>query len=411
MREVFIVGVGMTPFGRHLELSVGELARRAVGAALDDAGASAEAVQAVFYANTAQAAIEGQMGVKAQHALRPLGFAGVPMVNVEDACSGSAVALNLALTQVGSGQAEIALAVGAEKLNTKDAARRFAAFNQPDDLAAVQAFVEKYMPLAEATPIPAEVAIDPAMRSIFMDAYAVNARLHMARHGSTWRQIAAVASKNHGHSTRNPLAQFQNAMGIDEILAAKVIAWPLTLPMCSPISDGASAALVCSAEGLKRLRGERAVRVLASVMRGGSERPLQDGTQAAVHLAARAAYEQAGIAPQDLSVAEVHDASAYAEIAHTEYLGLLPFGAGGSAAERGETSLGGRIPVNVSGGLESRCHPVAATGLAQIHELVQQLRGTAGARQVEGARLAIASNGGGFIGVEDAICCVTVLGR
>jgi len=411
MREVFIVGVGMTPFARHLDKSCADLARTAVTAALADAALTPADVQAVFYANTALGAIEGQMGVKAQHALRPLGFDGVAMVNVEDACSGSAVALNLAVTQVGSGQCDIALAVGAEKLNTKDAARRFAAFNQPDDAAAVQAFVDAYMPLAEATPIPPEVVVDPAMRSIFMDAYAINARLHMAKYGSTWRQIAAVSSKNHGHSTMNPLAQFQNAMGIDEILAARVISWPLTLPMCSPISDGAAAAVVCSRAALERLAAARPVKVLASVTRGGGRRALEDSDNAAVRLAALAAYERAGIKPADVSVAEVHDASAYAEIAHTEYLGLVPFGDGGAAAERGETALGGRIPVNVSGGLQSRGHPVAATGLAQIHELVLQLRGEAGARQVKDARIGVASNGGGFIGVEDAICCVTVLGK
>jgi len=404
VREVFLVGVGMTPFARHLDKSCGELARSAVQAALADARLSAADVQAIFYANTALGAIEGQMGIKAQHALRPLGFDGVPMVNVEDACSGSAVALNLAITQVGSGECEVALAVGAEKLNTKDAARRFAAFNQPEDLAAVQGFVDRHMPLAERTPVPPEVVVDPAMRSIFMDAYAINARLHMARHGSTWRQLAAVSSKNHGHSTMNPLAQFQNAMGIDEILAARVISWPLTLPMCSPISDGASAAVV-------RLAAARPVKVLASVVRGGSARALEDGDRAAVRLAALAAYERAGIGPQDVSVAEVHDASAYAEIAHTEYLGLCDPGAGGRVAEMGDTTLGGRIPVNVSGGLQSRGHPVAATGLAQIHELVAQLRGEAGKRQVAGARIGIASNGGGFIGVEDAVCCVTVLGH
>jgi acetyl-CoA acyltransferase len=411
VKQVFVVGVGMTPFARHLDKSCAELARAAVQAALADAGASPADVQWIAYANTALAAIEGQMGIKAQHALRPLGFGGVPMVNVEDACSGSAVALNLAVNQVASGACEVALAVGAEKLNTKDPARRFAAFNQPEDVASVQRFVDTYMPAAEATPVPPEVVIDPAMRSIFMDAYAINARLHMAKFGTTWRQIAAVSSKNHGHSTMNPLAQFQNAMSIEEIMAARVISWPLTVPMCSPISDGASAVLVCSAAALARLSSARPVKVLASVVRGGTDRKLEDSAHAAIRLAALGAYEKAGLGPQDVSVAEVHDASAYAEIAHTEYLGLCDEGSGGLAAERGETTLGGRIPVNVSGGLQSRGHPVAATGLAQIHELVTQLRGEAGKRQVAGARIGIASNGGGFIGVEDAVCCVTLLGK
>jgi acetyl-CoA acyltransferase len=411
VREVYVVGIGMTPFGRHLERSSGDLAREAVTKALVDAGAKASDVHVIFYANTAQGAIEGQFGVKAQHALRPMGFDGVPMVNVEDACSGSAVALNLAIAQVASGAVEVAMAVGAEKLNTKDPAKRQAAFSQPEDLASVQAFVDKYMPEAEATPIPPEVVIDPAMRSIFMDAYAINARLHMKKYGTTWKQIALVSSKNHGHSTMNPNAQFQKAMSVDEILAGKVISWPLTMAMCSPISDGAAATIVCSAEALKRLAGKRAVKVLASVIRGGASRELADSRHAAVHLAALEAYETAGVGPKDVSVAEVHDASAYAEIAHTEYLGFCEFGEGGALAESGATTLGGRIPVNVSGGLQSRGHPVAATGLAQIHELVTHLRNEAGARQVKEAKIGIASNGGGFIGVEDAICCVTILGN
>nr|WP_315425837.1 thiolase family protein [uncultured Albidiferax sp.] len=411
MREVFVIGVGMTPFNRHLDKTCADLARAAVQAALADARLAMADVQSVFYANTALGAIEGQMGIKAQHALRPMGFDGIPMVNVEDACSGSAVALNLAITQVQAGNCDVALAVGAEKLNTKDSARRTSAFSQPEDVASVRAFVEQYMPLAEATPVPPEVVVDPAMRSIFMDAYAINARLHMAKYGSTWRQMAAVSSKNHGHSTMNPLAQFQSAMSVEEIMAARVISWPLTLPMCSPISDGASAVLVCSSEALRRVAAARPVRVLASVVRGGSNRAIDDTNNAAVRLTALTAYERAGIGPQDVSVAEVHDASAYAEIAHTEFLGLCDTGTGGFAAERGETTLGGRIPVNVSGGLQSRGHPVAATGLAQIHELVTQLRGEAGKRQVEGASIGIASNGGGFIGVEDAVCCVTILGK
>lgn len=411
MRDVYIIGIGMTPFGRHLEKTLGDLAREAVTAALDNCGVKSTEVQALFYANTAQGAIEGQHGIKAQHALRPLGFDGVPMVNVEDACSGSAVALNLAVTQVASGIADVAMAVGVEKLNTKDAAKRYAAFNQPADVASVQSFVDKYMPLAEATPIPADVVIDPAMRSIFMDAYSIAARLHMKKYGTTWKQIAAVAVKNHGHSTMNPMAQFQKAMSMEEILAGKVISWPLTIPMCSPISDGAAAVVVCSGEALARFAGSQPVKVLASVIRGGSNRDLTDGEHAAVHLAAMTAYEKAGITPGDVSLAEVHDASAYAEIAHSEYLGLCAFGEGGPLAESGATTLGGRIPINVSGGLESRGHPVAATGLAQIYELVTQLRGEAGARQVAGARIGVASNGGGFIGVEDAVCCVTILGK
>ncbi len=411
MRDVFVIGVGMTPFGRHMDKSCAALAREAVTLALNDAGAAVADLGVAFYANTVQGAIEGQYGIKGQHALRALGIQGIPVFNVENACSGSGAALNLAYSQVAGGFADVALAVGAEKLNTKDTEKRFAAFNQPEDVAAVTKFLETYNPLVADVVPPPSVVIDPAMRSIFMDAYAINARQHMKKHGTTWRQIAAVAAKNHGHSTMNPLAQFQNAMSIEEILAGRVISWPLTLPMCAPISDGATATIICSREALERFNSKRAIRILASVMRSGTDRDFLDVEHTACRLAAFEAYNQAGIGPKDISVAEVHDASAYAEIAQTEYLGLGEFGAGGWMAERGETTLGGRIPINVSGGLESKGHPVAATGLAQIHELVTQLRGEAGKRGVEGARFGLSCNGGGFIGVEEAITCVTLLGR
>ncbi len=411
MREVFIVGVGMTRFGQHLERSTADLAREAVTAALTDAGARAGDLEAVVYANTAQGAIEGQHGIKGQHALRPLGIGGAPFFNVENACAGSSTALNLAFMQVAGGFAEVALAVGAEKLNTPDRDKRLAAFGQPDDLAAVTAFVRTYAPMVADVVPPDGVVNDERARSIFMDAYAIAARLHMKTWGTTWEQIAQVSAKNHHHSTMNPLAQFQKDFSLDEVLAGRVISWPLTLPMCAPVSDGASAAVICSRDALARFAGKPGVRLLASVARSGSDRDVRDNENAAMRRAAKASFAQAGIAPSDISLAEVHDASAYAEISQIELTGLCDIGQGGKLTESGATALGGRIPVNVSGGLESKGHPVAATGLGQIYELVQHLRGHAGPRQVDGARYALSACGGGFIGVEEAISCVTILGK
>ncbi len=251
---------------------------------------------------------------------------------------------------------------------------------------------------------------DERARSIFMDAYSVNARLHMKTWGTTWEQIAQVSAKNHHHSTMNPLAQFQKEFSLEEVLKGRVIAWPLTLPMCAPVSDGAAAAVICSREGLSRLAGKPGVRILASQVRSGSNREIKDYENASMRKAAKAAFAQAGIAPQDLSLAEMHDASAYAEISQLELTGICEAGEGGPLSASGATALGGRIPVNVSGGLESKGHPVAATGLGQIFELVQHLRGAAGPRQVQGARYGMAACGGGFIGVEEAVSCVTILG-
>ncbi len=411
MREVFIVGAAMTPFGNHADKRAAELAREAVAGALADAGAQAADLETVVYANTAQGAIEGQHGIKGQHALRPLGIGGGAFFNVENACSGSSTALNLAIMQVAGGFAEVALAVGAEKLNTPDREKRLAAFGQPDDLAAVTAFVDKYSELVADVQPPQGVVNDERARSVFMDAYSVAARLHMKTHGTTWEQIAAVSSKNHHHSTMNPLAQFQKDFSSEEVLHGRVISWPLTLPMCAPVSDGAAAAVVCTREALSRFGGKPAVRVLASAVRSGMDRDIRDIEKAGLRRAAKAAFAQAGLQPGDIGFAEVHDASAFGEINQTELVGLCDLGQGGPLAESGESALGGRLPVNASGGLESKGHPVAATGLGQIYELVQQLRGEAGARQIEGASVGLAACSGGFIGVEDAVSCVTILGR
>jgi acetyl-CoA acyltransferase len=194
-------------------------------------------------------------------------------------------------------------------------------------------------------------------------------------------------------------------------LSARIISWPLTLPMCAPISDGAAAAVLCRREALHRFDRRRAIRIHASVLASGSDRGAEDLQNHICRRAALLAYEKAGLGPSDMSLAEVHDATAMGEIIQCENLGLCQPGDGGAMAERGETALGGRLPLNPSGGLESKGHPIGATGLAQIFELVTQLRHEGGKRQVENARFAVAENGGGFHGYEEAAACVTILGR
>ena len=242
-----------------------------------------------------------------------------------------------------------------------------------------------------------------------MDLYSGIARRHMKMFGTTQQQIAAVAAKNHWHSTMNPLSQYQVDMTVAEVLRDKEIVWPLTRAMCAPLSDGAAAAVLCTAAGLRRLAGARAVEIRGIGVASAQHREADDFAHHCARLAARRAYEMAGVGPGDASVVEVHDASAFAEILQVENLGLCEMGGGGPLAESGATRLGGRVPVNTSGGLISKGHPIAATGLVQLHELVQQLRGSAGRRQVEGARIAVAENGGGWVGVEEAACVVTVL--
>lgn len=411
MSDVYVVGVGMTPFGKFLDRSVKDLTRDAVLAALADAGIGRERIDAAFFANAAQPVLDGQFMIGGEIALRGCGFAGIPIVNVENACASASTAFHLAVGQLKAGMADVVLAVGAEKMYDADKARSFAIFDGAWDVHQVAASTEALLALGEGVLPPPGRPEGSSPRSVFMDIYAALAKFHMKTYGSTERQLAAVASKNHFHATMNPLSQFRNPMSIDEVLAARMICWPLTLPMCSPISDGAAAAVLVTAEGLRHFDRARAVKVRASVLASGQDRSAAEVDRHITHLAARRAYERAGVGPEDMSVAEVHDATAFAEIVQTENLGFCAFGEGGVIAERGDTRLGGRIPVNPSGGLGCKGHPIGATGLAQIHELVVQLRGEAGARQVEGARMGIAENGGGFMGVEEAAACITILSR
>lgn len=409
--SVYVAGVGMTPTGKFLDRSIKQLTADAVNAALADAGLATADIQAAYFSNATQGVLEGQTMVRGQIALRPLGIEGIPVYNLENACASASSAFNLAVQAVRSGEVEVALAIGAEKMFSADKAKMFSVFDGAWDLQNIEG--NKTTLLAMGSGIePPEGSTSKAPYSLFMDIYAAFGRFHMREFGTTQRQFAAVAAKNHGHSAHNPLAQYRNTYTIEQVLDAPPITYPLTLPMCAPISDGAAAAVVCSEAALSRLADRRrAVRVLASVVATGTTRKPEDVGQHITVKASKLAYERAGVGPQEISVAEVHDATAIGEIVQSENLGFCEFGAGGALAESGATTIGGRIPINTSGGLESKGHPIGATGIGQLHELVTQLRGEAGARQVQGARLAMAENGGGLYGIEEAVCAITILGR
>ncbi|MCZ0735638.1 thiolase family protein [Phreatobacter sp. AB_2022a] len=412
MTDIFIAGVGMTAFGKQLDRSLKHLGAEATGLALADAGAAQRDIEAVFFGNCVQGHMEGQDMIRGEIVARAMGIERVPVINVENACATASTALHLAAAYVRSGAADIVLALGAEKMFSTDRARMFGAFDGAWDVHETEANRDILLAMGEGVAVP-EGTMSTQPYSIFMDVYAAMSRAHMRTYGSTQAQLAAVAAKNHVHSTGNTLAQYRVPFTVEEVLKAAPIAYPLTLPMCSPISDGAAAAVICNATGLKRLGGgrDRAVRILASVLQTGSERQPTDYDRHVSRLGAARAYELAGVGPSEMDVAEVHDATATGEVIEVEALGLVRPGEGGLAAERGETAIGGRIPVNPSGGLECRGHPIGATGLAQVHELTLQLRGEAGGRQVAGARLGIAQNGGGIVGVEEAVTAVTILGR
>lgn len=411
MSDVFVAGIGMTAFGAQPGASIKSLTRAAVLECLADAGAVASQVEQAYFANALQGIIENQASVPGQIALLECGIAGIPIVNVENACAGGSTAFWLAANQVRSGAADLVLAVGAEKMvypQPERRARVAEAFGGGGDVETLPTALEELRRLGAGIPD------DPGEghRTLFMEIYTAICRAHMARFGTTQRQLAAVASKNHAHAVHNERCHYRQPMSVEQVFASRRLGYPLTVAMCSPLSDGAAATLLASSAGLARLsRARPRVRVLACVLQSGTVRGWSDFASHVIRRAASAAYRDARLGPEAVDLAEVHDAAAFGEIFASELLGLCALGDGGRFAESGATSLGGSLPINTSGGLESRGHPISATGLAQIFELTSQLRGEAGARQVPGARTAIQENGGGFIGTEEAVAVVSILQR
>jgi acetyl-CoA acyltransferase len=385
MRNVYVAGIGMTRFAKQPSRSLKDLTAEAVQAAMKDAAAAVEDVGACYFGNAVAGSMTGQEMLAGQFLLRPLGFGGLPIVNVENACASAATAFHLAWQAVATGGQDVVLAVGAEKMTHPDKARSFAAIGGSVDVETA----------------PADL---PAGRSFLMDMYADSALRYMERTGATRADFAEVVVKNHRHGRLNPTAQYGGELTVERVLAMREIVWPFTLAMCSPISDGAAAALLVSDE---RGLPESAVAVLASMLRSAPA----DGTASVTSLASAAAYEAAGLGPADLDCVEVHDAAASAELAIYEQLGLAEPGGGAALIRTGKTRLGGSLPVNTSGGLLARGHPIGATGLAQIFEAVTQLRGTAGDRQVPGARVALTQNAGGWHGNDNVASAVHIFGR
>ena len=412
MTDVYIVGVGMTPLGKFPDKSVKDLTRVAVTEALGDASCALGDIEAAWFANTRQAMMEGQNTIRGQCALRSMGFEGIPIANVENACASSSTGLVQAFAYLKAGLGEIALVVGADKMFFPEKREEtFRAFIGGTDIYTLDETRARLAHIGDGVMPKQFEGKDTGEHSFFMDIYAAMARFHMKTFGTTVEQIAMVASKNHFHSTMNPLSQYRTDMSVDAVLNDRLISWPFTRAMCAPISDGAGALVLCSGDALDRFDRKRAVKVLGTALVSGVDREPGDLARHIGRRAALKAYEMAGCGPDDMDVAEVHDASAFAEIQQIENLGFCDMGGGGPLTESGATKLGGRIPVNTSGGLESKGHPIGATGAIQIHELVTQLRGEAGQRQVEGAKRAVAENGGGFYGVEEAATVVTVLAR
>jgi len=410
--KVKIIGGAVTKFGKHFDRNMKSLVAEAVLSALKDADINKEQLQGAWVGNAAQGVLDGQESIRGQVVLRPLGIGGIPVVNVENACASSATALHGAWSMVALGEIDVALVLGMEKMYFEDRSRVLKAFMAAMDVETLPQMMEWFKQQEQQVKAAQEAKGEApkeksGQRTIFMDAYAAAARHHIEQYGTTRRQLAVIASKNHYHSSMNPLAQYQMTFTVDEVLAAPEVAWPLTRPMCSPIGDGAAAAIVCSEEFARKIGASHVVDIAACILGSGEDH--REGEDSITTKLARRAYEKVGVGPGDIDVAEVHDATAFGELSATEQLCFCPVGEGGPFAEAGHTRLGGKIPFNVSGGLESQGHPVGATGIRQVMELYWHLTGQAGQRQVESAKVGLAHNQGGVVAGGEAAISITVL--
>ena len=402
-QSAYIAGVGITRFGKQLDRSLSSLAHEAINQAIADAGIGLDQIEAVWAGTAAAPITTGQLCVAGQVILRGLGLGRLPVVNVENACATASTAFQQAASMITLGAHDIVLVFGVDKLYHPDKKLVFSVFNGCADVEHPES-LESF--LINDGPRTAGAG---QTRSVFMDIYARLARDYMAATGATPADFAAASAKNSFHGSLNPNAQFRTVVTEREVLDAAPIVAPLTLLMCSPIADGAAAAVLVSANGARKLGIRKPVRVRSSVLASGFD--YVEGDETLTRWLAAKAYAFADVEPNDLSCVELHDATSPAELIYYEALGLCPTGAGVRFLRDGHTRVGGRVPVNTSGGLVRKGHPIGATGLAQIHELTLQLRGDAGSRQVAGARLGLAENGGGFIGTDSAAITISVLGR
>ena len=387
MTDVSIVGSGMTRFGKFPDRTLRDLSEEAVSAALTDAGVDADRIDATIVSNSVAGIVTGQESVRGQTVVRGLGLMGKPIFNVENACASGSSAFYLARQGIRAGDWGTVLVLGVEKMAHHDRKITYRALESAADIA----------DLGE---------LGNAESSIFMEIYAEKVKRYMKVTGATPQDFAWLVVKNHEHAALNPVAQYRNHVTEQEVLDSGEVAWPLTRFMCSPIGDGAAALVLTAAAGQ-----DRAVRVLGSAFSSGDPDHDHGEHHPGVLRAATAAYEQAGVSPGDVDVAEVHDAAAPAEMESYESLGFTAIGDGLRLVRERATTLGGSLPVNTSGGLISRGHPVGVTGIAQLCEIVEQLRGEAGDRQVVGARVGVVQNAGGDIGGVSAASAVHVLGK
>jgi acetyl-CoA acetyltransferase len=408
MRDVAVVGAGMTKFGKFLDRGLKDIAGEAVKAALDSAGIDKKKLEVAVVGNATAGLITGQEMIRGQVVLREIGIGGIPVINTENACASSSTAFHVAWMYVASGMYDVALAVGMEKLYHEDKRRSFQAIGAAVDIEWVQEMAARAKAAKSngAAGNPASEEGAGEKRSLFMDFYAAFARQHMEKYGTTKEQFGRVAVKNHFHGSLNPHAQYREVYTLEDVIASPPVAEPLTRLMCSPIGDGAAAAVLVAADKARQFT-TKPVFVRASALGSGDDR--RPGEPGITERVAQKAYEMAGVGPEDLSVIECHDATAPAELVLYEELGLCSKGEGGKLIDSKATYFDGPIPVNPSGGLISKGHPIGATGVAQIYEIFVQLRGEAGDRQVRNPKVGLTENGGGMVRGEAAALSVHIL--
>ena len=379
MRNVSVVGAGLVPFGKYPEKALADLAWPAVKQALGDSGIDKKKIDAAYCGT----ALGGMMS--GQRILKKLGITGLPIINIENACSSSSTAFREAWITVASGIYDTVLVVGVEKL-TK--------------------FGGGTLPLEKEDWEVLHGLVMPAL-------YAMRARRYMHEYGLTENDIADVSVKARKHGVANPDAQFQKEVSREEVLASRPVADPLKLFHCCPSGDGAAAVVICSTEKAKQYSA-KPIQVIGSEINSGKYvTGYRDMTSPEITVrGVKKLYEESGIGPDDIDVAEVHDAFAIAELLYYEALGFCARGDAAKLLADGVTSVGGRIPVNPSGGLLSKGHPIGATGVAQIVEIVRQLRGRCGDRQVAGAKVGLTHcTGGGISGFDHGVCSIHLFAR
>jgi acetyl-CoA acetyltransferase len=413
VRDVYVIGSYSTRFKKWLDKSMKDLTRDTYMGVLEDAGMKdGRDIEFAWFGNCAMGTLWDQHNVRGHVCMSPLVEEGlfperVPLINVEGACATASMAFHGAWKDILSGQCDVSLAMGVDKFYHSDMELVLSAYEQGIDIGDKDRLITEYETVGQEC--GREFKITPGS-TIFMDTYAMQACWHMWKWGTTQEQIAIGASKNHYHGSLNPKAQYQFEVPVEKVLEDYMVSYPLTRSMCAPIGDGGAGAILCSEDYLASQPPEvrkRAVRVLASSLSSGKHRNIEEPSLS--NYAAKRAYRTAGIGPQDIDVAEVHDATSFCEIYQVEMLGFCPIGEGGKFIESGATKLDGSIPINTSGGLVSKGHPVGSTGLSMIYEIVTQMRGEAGPRQVSNAQIGLTENGGGVISTEEFSCCVTVL--